>query len=161
MVNVASVFAGFAMYINMLASIQLLQMPKATGYGHGLDMLHAGLWMVPTAAAFGLLAPVSAWSTRRFGPQVTLLVGSVVMTTAYLGRAVWSGTVAQVVVGSVLVGMGSALVYGALPSLIMRTVPVTETASSADSTSCCGPWARRRPARRPPRSPRLPSSSSA
>jgi hypothetical protein len=37
---------------------------------------------------------------------------------------------AQVVLGSVLVGIGTALVYSALPTLIMRAVPITETASA-------------------------------
>ena len=130
LVNVASVFAGFAMYVNMLVSMQFLQMPTATGYGLGLDVLHAGLWMVPNAAAFGLLAPVSAWMTGRFGPQVTLIVGSAVMAVTYAGRVFWSDSVLQVVVGSVLVGGGTALVYSAMPTLIMRAVPVTETASA-------------------------------
>ena len=34
------------------------------------------------------------------------------------------------VIGSVIVGMGTAMVYGALPTMIMRAVPVTETASA-------------------------------
>jgi MFS family permease len=130
LVNVAAVFAGFAMFVNMLVSMMFLQMPSATGYGLGLDVLHAGLWMVPNAAAFGLLAPVSAWSTRRFGPQTTLIAGSVVMAVTYVGRAFWSDSVLQIVMGSVLVGAGTALVYSAMPTLIMRAVPVTETASA-------------------------------
>lgn len=130
LVNLASVFAGFAMYVNMLVSMQLLQMPAETGYGQGLDVLHAGLWMVPNAAAFGLLAPVSAWATRRFGPQATLIAGSAIMAVTYAGRAFWSDSVAQVVIGSVLVGTGTALAYSTMPTLIMRAVPVTETASA-------------------------------
>jgi MFS family permease len=130
LVNVASVFAGFAMYVNMLVSMQLLQMPAETGYGQGLDVLHAGLWMVPNAVAFGLLAPVSAWATRRFGPQATLIAGCSIMAVTYVGRAFWSESVAQVVIGSVLVGSGTALAYSTMPTLIMRAVPVTETASA-------------------------------
>jgi MFS family permease len=129
-VNVASIFAGFAMFVNMLVSMQFLEMPATTGYGLGLDVLHAGLWMVPNAAAFGLLAPVSAWCTRRFGPQATLVAGSVVMAVAYVGRVFWNGSLAEVVVGSVLVGSGTAFVYSAMPTLVMRAVPVTETASA-------------------------------
>ncbi|WP_159928591.1 MFS transporter [Rhodococcus sp. WAY2] len=130
LVNVASVFAGFATYMNMLVSIQILQLPTSTGYGLGLDVLHAALWMVPTVAAFALLAPVSAWSTRRFGPQVTLIAGSALMVVTYVGRVFMSDSVTQVVIGSVLVGAGNALVYSSMPTLVMRAVPVTETASA-------------------------------
>ena len=130
MVNVASIFAGFAMYANMLVSMQLLQLPTATGYGLGLDILDAGLWMVPNAAAFGLMAPVSASLTRRLGPQATLISGAAIMAVTYVARVFLSGDLTQVVVGSVLVGVGTALVYSAMPTLIMRAVPVTETASA-------------------------------
>ncbi len=130
LVNVVSVFAGFAMFTNMLVTTQLLQMPEETGYGLGLGVLETGWWMVPNAVAFALLAPVSAWMTRRFTPQITLLTGAVVMALSYAARVFLSDDLAQIVIGSVMVGVGTALVYGALPTLIMRAVPVTETASA-------------------------------
>lgn len=129
-VNIVSVFAGFAMFTNMLVTTQFLQMPEATGYGLGLDVLETGWWMVPNAAAFGLMAPVSAWMTRRYSPQLTMLVGTALMTAAYGSRVFLSDNLFQIVVGSVIVGVGTALAYGALPTLIMRAVPVTETASA-------------------------------
>lgn len=130
LVNLVSLFAGFAMFTNMLVTTQFLQMPTATGYGLGMGVLETGWWMVPNAAAFGLLAPVSAWMTRRFSPQTTLLAGTVTMTVAYVLRIFLSNDLFQIVAGSVLVGSGTALLYGALPTLIMRAVPVTETASA-------------------------------
>jgi MFS family permease len=130
LVNVVSVLVGFAMFSNMLLTTLFLQMPSDTGYGLGLDALHTGLWMMPNAVAFGLMAPASAWLTGRFGPQVTMFVGAVVMCVAYVGRALLSDNLAQVVIGSVVVGVGVAMVYGAMPMLIMRVVPVTETASA-------------------------------
>ncbi|WP_408898223.1 MFS transporter [Nocardioides sp. R1-1] len=130
LVNAASVFAGFSMFVNMLATTQLLQMPTETGYGLGLDVLHTGLWMVPNAAAFGLMAPLSAWLIRRAGPQATMVAGAALMGVTYLWRVFYSADLAQIVVGSVVVGTGTAMVYGALPTLIMRAVPVTETASA-------------------------------
>lgn len=130
LVNAVSVFAGFAMFTNMLVTTQFLQMPEETGYGLGLDILETGWWMVPNAAAFGLMAPVSAWMTRRYGPQITMLTGTVLMAISYGARVYLSESLAQIVFGSVLVGIGTALAYGALPTLIMRAVPVTETASA-------------------------------
>lgn len=130
LVNAVSVFAGFAMFTNMLVTTQLLQMPEATGYGLGMGVLETGWWMVPNAAAFGLMAPVSAWMTRRWGPQLTMLSGTAIMAVAYVARVFLSGNLTQIVVGSVIVGVGTALAYGALPTLIMRAVPVTETASA-------------------------------
>ncbi len=130
LVNIISVFTGFAMFTNMLVTTQFLQMPTSTGYGIGLGILATGWWMVPNAVAFGLMAPVSAWMTRRWSPQITLISGTGLMAAAYAARVFLSNDLAQIVIGSVLVGIGTALAYGALPTLIMRAVPVTETASA-------------------------------
>ncbi|WP_084349446.1 MFS transporter, partial [Janibacter limosus] len=128
--NTISVFMGFAMFVNMLVSTQLLQTPEDTGYGLGLDALHAGLWMAPSAVAFGVLAPLSGWVTRRFGPEVAIGAGGVIMAVSYLARVPLSGSVTLVVFGTVVVTIGTALAYSALPTLIMRSVPVTETAAA-------------------------------
>lgn len=130
LVNAISIFAGFAMFTNTLVIMQFLQMPIGTGYGFGLSVSEAGWWMVPNAAAFGLMAPISAWIIRRYGPQLTMVLGSVLMALAYCGLVFFSQNLAQIVAGSVIVNIGAALVYGALPTLIMRAVPVTETASA-------------------------------
>ncbi|WP_277452427.1 MFS transporter [Janibacter sp. DB-40] len=128
--NAISVFMGFGMFVNMLVSTQLLQTPGETGYGLGLDALHAGLWMAPSAVAFGVLAPVSGWVTRRFGPELAIGLGGAIMTVSYLARIPLSGSVALVVAGTIVVTVGTALAYSALPTLIMRSVPVTETAAA-------------------------------
>lgn len=128
--NTISIFMGFGMFTNMLVSTQLLQTPTETGYGLGLDALHAGLWMAPSAVAFGVLAPFSGWVTRRFGPELAIGVGGVIMTVSYLARVPLSGSVTLVVIGTIVVTIGTALAYSALPTLIMRSVPVTETAAA-------------------------------
>ncbi|MDN5716874.1 MAG: MFS transporter [Janibacter sp.] len=128
--NTISVFMGFAMFVNMLVSTQLLQTPKDTGYGLGLDALHAGLWMAPSAVAFGVLAPVSGWITRRFGPEIAIAAGAAIMAVSYLARIPFSDTIPLVVIGTIVVTIGTALAYSALPTLIMRSVPVTETAAA-------------------------------
>ncbi|WP_280513170.1 MFS transporter [Janibacter anophelis] len=128
--NTISLLMGFAMFVNMLVSTQLLQTPTDTGYGLGLDALHAGLWMAPSAVAFGLLAPVSGWVTRRFGPEPAIAAGGLIMAVSYLARIPFSDTIALVVVGTITVTIGTALAYSALPTLIMRSVPVTETAAA-------------------------------
>ncbi|WP_238011258.1 MFS transporter [Dactylosporangium sp. AC04546] len=130
LVNTGSVLTGFAMFANMLGSTQLLQQPTKTGYGLGLDVLHAGLWMAPSALVFGAMAPASASITRRFGAQTTLLAGAFTMAAAYVARVFLSHELWQIVAGSMLVGVGTSMTYAAMPSLIMRAVPATETASA-------------------------------
>jgi len=130
LVNIASVLTGFAMFTNMVSTMQLLQLKPVTGFGLNLDEFHAGLWMAPTALVFGAWAPVAAWLINRFGSPVTLLGGATVMAVAYVARVFLSSDLWQVVAGSVVVGIGTSMTFAAMPSLINAAVPPTETASA-------------------------------
>ncbi len=130
MTNLASVFAGTAMFVNMLVTVQVLQQPTATGAGFGLGVTAAGLAMVPSGLAMVAMSPLSGWSLARFGGRAVLLVGAGVMALSYGGRVFWADSVSAVVIGSTLVGIGTALAFAAMPTLIMSSVPITETASA-------------------------------
>ncbi|GAA1868622.1 MFS transporter [Pseudonocardia ailaonensis] len=128
--NGASVLCGFSAFANLLVTAQFLQIPRESGYGLGLSVTLTGLWMIPQAAAFGVVAPVSAWVTRRFGAQWAMLTGAATMAVAYAFRPFLSQNLPQIVLGSVVVAAGTAMAYGAAPLLISRIVPATETASA-------------------------------
>lgn len=128
--NIASLLVGFAMYGNMMSTTQQLQMPKATGYGFGLSLVASGVAMLPGGLAMVALSPVSATITRRFGARTTLIAGSMTLCLAYAMRVFLTGAVWQVILGATLCSSGTALAYAAMPTLIMRAVPITETASA-------------------------------
>ena len=128
--NIASVLLGFAMFANLLLTTQELQIPALTGYGFGLPVITAGLLMVPSGLAMVVFAPVSGALINRFGGRPTLITGGLVMAVAYVARVYLSGNLPAVVVGSTLVGIGTAIAYAAMPTLIMASVPITETASA-------------------------------
>ena len=128
--NIASIGVAFALFANLLASGQQLQMPTATGYGFGLTVTQAGLAMMPAGLAMVVLSPVSGRMLDRLGGRVTLLVGAGTMSVSYLFRVFATGSVAEVVLGSSLVGIGAAVSFAAMPTLIMAHVPITESASA-------------------------------
>src|SRR6478735_10399196 len=130
MTNLASIFAGMAMFVNMLVTVQVLQQPTATGAGFGLGVTAAGLAMVPSGLAMVAMSPISGWSLTRWGGRAVLLVGAALMALTYVGRVFYADSVAAIVVGSTLVGIGTALAFAAMPTLIMSSVPITETASA-------------------------------
>lgn len=130
MTNIASVFAGMGMFINMLVTVQVLQQPTASGAGFGLDVTAAGLAMVPSGLAMVAISPLSGWLLGRWGGRVVLLFGAALMALTYVGRVFYADSVAAVVAGSTLVGIGTALTFAAMPTLIMSSVPITETASA-------------------------------
>ncbi|WP_245633103.1 MFS transporter [Luteipulveratus mongoliensis] len=128
--NIASILLGFAMFGNMLSTTQQMQMPKATGYGFGLSVTAAGLCMLPGGLSMVLFSPISAAITRRFGARTTLIVGALIMVVGYVGRVFLTDSITQVVIGSSVISIGTAVGYAAMPTLIMRAVPITETASA-------------------------------
>ncbi|MCZ2401607.1 MFS transporter [Paenarthrobacter sp. Z7-10] len=128
--NIASILVGFSMYANMLSTTQQLQMPKISGYGFGLSVIVAGLSMVPSGLAMVALAPISAGITKRFGAKTTLIIGALVLAVSYVARVFLTSEVWMIIVGAMAVSMGTAIAYAAMPTLIMRSVPITETASA-------------------------------
>lgn len=128
--NGASLLMGFGMFANMLVSTQQLQGPVESGYGLGLGVREGGVWMAPGAVAFAVMAPVSARMIRRWGAHTTLAVGAIVTAVVYALRVPFSGSLTEVVIGTVLVSVGTSLSYAALPTLVMQAVPVTETAAA-------------------------------
>jgi MFS family permease len=130
MTNLASLLIGFAMFANMLLTTQQLQLPTATGYGFQLNVITAGLCMVPSGLAMVVFAPVSGNIIRRFGGRSALMAGAAIMIIGYVGRVFFYDSIAWVIIGSTVVSVGTAVAYAAMPTLIMGAVPITETASA-------------------------------
>jgi MFS family permease len=128
--NIASLLVGFAMFANLLLTTQQLQLPTSTGYGFGFSVVAAGLAMVPGGLAMVLFAPISGRLINLYGGRITLVTGAALMGTAYLVRVFFSSTALVVIALSMLVAVGTAITYAAMPTLIMASVPITETASA-------------------------------
>lgn len=128
--NIASVLVGLAMFVNLVSTTQLLQMPEATGYGFGLTVLEAGMWVLPAGLMMVVMAPVTGAITARWGGKCALVVGAGVLGLSYVVRLLLTGTVWEVALGAVLTSAGTAIAYAALPNIIMANSPVTETAAA-------------------------------
>ncbi|OUZ09460.1 hypothetical protein BHE97_10405 [Aeromicrobium sp. PE09-221] len=128
--NIASLFVGFAMFANMLLTTQILQLPTASGAGLGLDAGTAGLAMIPMGLVMAVMAPITGRLLDRIGGRLTLILGSGIMAIGYAARVPLSESVLQVIIGSTVVGAGTAIAFASLPALIMSAVPITETASA-------------------------------
>ncbi|MDX3072554.1 MFS transporter [Streptomyces sp. NPDC088354] len=128
--NVASVFVGFGMYAGMLVVPQLLQFPKATGYGLGQSMLAAGLWLLPGGIMMMIVSPLGGKLTNARGPKFTLISGALVLAAGYGLALVLTGTAWGLMLAIMVVNSGVGLAYGSMPALIMSSVPVSETAAA-------------------------------
>ncbi|MGW4562820.1 MFS transporter [Streptomyces sp. NPDC004561] len=128
--NLASVAFGFSMFAMSLVLPQLLQLPRATGYGLGRSLLDAGLVMAPTGLVMMAMAPVSALISRKWGPKVTLMCGAVIVAAGYGLNVVLMHAVWELLLASCVIGAGIGFAYGAMPALIMGAVDPSETAAA-------------------------------
>jgi len=128
--HVAALLAGFAFYANTLVTAQLVQAPKATGYGLGLSIVATGLCLLPSGIVMLLLSPVSARISAARGPRVTLALGALVIAAGYAVRISDSRDLWMIIGGATVVAVGTTLAYSALPTLILRAVPAEQTASA-------------------------------
>ncbi|MFS8198299.1 MFS transporter [Streptomyces sp. CWNU-52B] len=128
--NVASLFVGFGMYSGMLIVPQLLQFPEETGYGLGQSMLAAGLWMAPGGIMMMLVSPLGGKLTDARGPKFTLICGTLVIAAGYGVSLALMGSAWGLMLVLMVTSSGVGLAYGAMPALIMSSVPLSETAAA-------------------------------
>ncbi|GGJ11845.1 MFS transporter [Streptomyces brasiliensis] len=128
--NLSSIMVGVSFYVVSLVLPQLLQLPKATGYGLGQSMVAAGLLVAPLGLTMMFTAPVYARLSAKYGPKVTLILGMLIIGIGYgaglgLMSAPW-----QSLVIAVILGAGIGLAYSSLPALIVGAVPASETGAA-------------------------------
>ncbi|NQX12574.1 MFS transporter [Microbacteriaceae bacterium VKM Ac-2855] len=130
MTNVASIFVGFGMFSSMLVLPQLLQVPQSTGYGLGQSVLAAGLWLAPAGLMMLLLSPVGGRLSDARGPKFTLVLGSATIAAGYGVALLGMGSTWGILATAIVINSGVALAFGAMPALVMGSVPRSETASA-------------------------------
>lgn len=128
--NLASIAMGFAFFSSNITLPQLLGLPTATGVGLGLPILQASFVIMPAGLVMMAMSPVAARLTRIFGPRALLVAGAGAMVVAYSSALAASSEVWQIALINALIGVGIGLGYAAMPILIMRAVPATETGAA-------------------------------
>jgi predicted MFS family arabinose efflux permease len=128
--NATGLFAGLGMYMLLPLVTRYVQAPSATGYGFGVSVVVAGLVLLPfsiaSVSASRLLPLVARW----MGHRMVLPLGSLFLATSMviflLARSeLWESFL---VLG--VAGLGTGLIFAAIPGLIVRSVPNAETGSA-------------------------------
>lgn len=127
--NIASVAMGFALFASNVAYPQILELPVEAG-GFGLSLLAASLVVMPSGIVMMVLSPFSGRIARTVGPKLLLVLGAISLIVAYGFTLLFSSEVWQLLIANILVGMGIGFGYAAMPMLIMRSVPQSETGAS-------------------------------
>lgn len=128
--DLASILIGFSMFGSILGTSSYVQAPAATGYGFGSSVAVAGLTLLPSGLAMLVLAPVAGRMIDRWGARFTLIVGALVVAAGWLMRIWLISSLAWIIIGTTVVGIGVALCFAAFPALINASVPSEENAAA-------------------------------
>ncbi|CAM3246010.1 MFS transporter [Mycolicibacterium frederiksbergense] len=127
--NLASIAMGFALFSSQIAFPQLLELPKEAG-GLGMPLLQASLFLMPAGLAMLVMSPLAGRLGRIWGPKPLLVGGAAIMGTGYLVALFSDLHAGHILIINVLIGIGIGLGYAAMPTLIMRAVPASETGAA-------------------------------
>jgi MFS family permease len=125
--NLTSLLVGFGMFGAYLLLPQLVQMPRAAGFGFGATVTEAGLFLLPSALVMLVAGPVAGVLGARFGSRVPLLMGVVVAVVSFVMFAVAHDQRWEIYVASALNGIGIGLSFAAMAALIVEAVPQGQT----------------------------------
>jgi len=128
--NLASLCMSFALFSFNLTIPSYLENPVASGAGLGLTLFEASLGLLPFGIMMLVLAPVAGRLVRVVGPKSLIVAGGIIVVLAYFVCLFWLDALWSAMIVAVLGGTGISLAFAATPTVIMRAVPVTETAAA-------------------------------
>lgn len=127
--NLASVAMTFALFASSIVFPQLLELPAEAG-GLGLSLQHAAFVLMPAGLAMLAMSPVAGRLERSVGAKPLLVAGGTIIAVAYGAAVLVDIEVWHVIAFNVLIGVGIGLGFAAMPTIIMQSVPDTETGAA-------------------------------
>lgn len=128
--NATGLFAGLGMYMLLPLVTRYVQAPTSTGYGFGTSIVVAGLVLLPFSIASVSASRLLPVLERRIGSRLVLPIGALFLVGSlsiflFARAELWE---AFLVMG--VAGLGTGLIFAAIPGLIVRSVPSGETGSA-------------------------------
>ncbi|MFI5798703.1 MFS transporter [Streptomyces sp. NPDC051677] len=125
--NIAGISFGVVTFGSFLLVPLLLQLPTATGYGHGKSVSEAGLYLLPASMAMVVFAPLSGVLDRHFGAKLPLTLGILMAAASFVLLAVAHDAAWHILTAVTMIGIGIGLGSSAMTNAILATVPPTQT----------------------------------
>jgi MFS family permease len=121
---------GIAMYMALSAGTEFVQLPRSGGFGFSASVVVAGLILIPLSALMLLGSRTLPTLVQHLGMRTLLTVGCLVVAAACGYFALCHGALWQSFVMMGILGIGLGITFAAIPGLIVRSVPQSETGSA-------------------------------
>jgi MFS family permease len=121
--NSCAALCAFGSMQLALVSLMILQQPIVAGVGLGVSATMAGLLKLPSNASSVIGAPIGGWISSAFGARWAVFLGGLVAAGAYGTFVFLHHSVLQVVVFSIVCGLGNILLLVGLPNMVLESAP--------------------------------------
>jgi MFS family permease len=128
--NVTGFLMSMQMYLIVPIIVVFIEIPTVAGFGFGGSVLIAGLALIPLAITSFLASRLMIPYERRFGIRSMIPVGALVSSSASLFFALEHAALWEAFVTMAVAGLGIGFTFAAMPGLIVRAVPRSETGSA-------------------------------
>ncbi|MFA4928612.1 MAG: MFS transporter, partial [Patulibacter sp.] len=125
--NVVALLTGVGMYSSFVLTPLLVQLPKETGYGFGVSVTAAGLYLLPSALTMLLAGSMVGRLEARFGSKPPLMAGSIFTALSFVLLAFAHSEPWQIYLASLLQGLGIGLAFASMANLIVQNVRMDQT----------------------------------
>lgn len=125
--NVVAFLAGIGLFGSAAALPQLIQIPSSAGYGVDAGLDAVGLLMMPIALTAFLTSLCTGALYRVLSSRVVLVLGAGISAASFLGFALWHDNRASIVGWCALQGVGNGLILATLASIVVISVPASQT----------------------------------
>jgi MFS family permease len=126
-VNLTGFLIGFGMFGSFILIPQFVQAPEAAGYGFGVGVTGAGLFLLPSAAVMLVAGPLAGALAGRVGSKVPLMIGTAAAAVSFGLLSVAHSEEWQVLAAVALLGLGIGLSFASMANLIVEAVPQSQT----------------------------------
>jgi MFS family permease len=121
---------GVAMYMNLSAVTEFVQLPRSDGFRDSSSVVVAGLTLVPLSVLMLLSSRALPRLVRYLGVRALLTLGSLVTMAGSVFFALCHDSLWEAFVMMGILGIGLGTTYAAIPGLIVQAVPQSETGSA-------------------------------
>ena len=118
----------------------LVMTPRIAGqtYGLGYSTTHYALLITPQQLAQVMCGVgVGYLASRGRNPRAYLTAGLLAWAVGMPMVAFWNDSVPQILLGSMVCGIGGGLTVAAVPNLVMRATPADDQGSTAGAVQLC------------------------
>ncbi|MFF2554979.1 MFS transporter [Nocardia sp. NPDC058058] len=129
--NVVAFLFGAGMYGAFAIYPILAQLPVHAGFGYGASILECGVYFLPMSIASIVISPYAGRLAARIGVKSALIAGTLVTATGFAYMAVRSDHPYDMMISLGLMGLGFAVAFPTLMTLIVHSVPVENVAETA------------------------------